>query len=254
MEAYIEKIEKITDQTQYDEDLSCESVEKKDIPPRILENHICEKFNKLYTLLCGEETKVSKEDAYSFLNFWLNNSLYSIGELDQIDIKSYFQKLKSNVNGLNEDIELDNNLSNINSDLLENMNILYNLHTNLKKIRNGSNEVCKDRKSCLNFYNICVEEYKKGIIKCSNNGNNFCNEVYNFNTLYNTFKQILLSSGKLKSSDLFDLPTYDEVAKEFSIKYAKKMTIMICSIFGPVFGIITLWICIKKVKTFINNN
>ncbi|CAG9485484.1 unnamed protein product [Plasmodium vivax] len=250
MEAYIEKIENITDKAQYDTDPSCESMEKEGIPQIILENHICEKFNKLYTLLCNGESNTCKENDYLFLNFWLNNSLYSKGEQDQIDINVYFQKLKSKIQGINQDTKLESKISKINSDLLEDMNILYNLHTSLRYISNGFKEVCKDRETCLRYYNIFVGEYKKGIIKCSNNDNNFCNEVNQFNKLYIHLKKDLLSSEKFESSDLVDLPTYEEVAKEFSIKYAKKMTMMICSILGPVFGIITLWICIKKLKSF----
>ncbi|CAI7722590.1 hypothetical protein PVPAM_130009200 [Plasmodium vivax] len=246
MAAYIEKIENVTDKAQYDTDPSCESMEKEGIPQIILENHICEKFNKLYTLLCTQEPKPSKENAYSFLNFWLNNSLYGKKVQDQIDIKLYFKKLKSNVNGLNIDINLENSLSKIDSDLLEDMNILYNLHTNLKNIHNGSTVACSDPTTCLSYYNIFVAEYKKGIIKCFNDGNNFCNEVNQFNKLYIQLKKDLLSSEKFESSDLLDLPKYADVAKELRIKEAKKMTIMICSIFGPVFGIITLWLCLKK--------
>ncbi|CAI7722600.1 PIR protein [Plasmodium vivax] len=250
LEAIDENIEKDIDQAQYNTDTSCESVVKTDIPERILSNHVCEKFNKLYNLLCKKKTKTCNENDYLFLNFWLNNSLYSKGEQYQIDIKEYFQKLKNNVKGFKEDTKLENSLSKINNDILENMNILYNLHTSLRNIYNGFKEVCKDRETCLRYYNIFVGEYKKGIIKCSNNDNNFCIGINQLNKFYTQFKKNSSLSKEFESSDLVDLPTYEEVAKEFSIKYAKKMTMMICSILGPVFGIITLWICIKKLKSF----
>ncbi|CAG9485795.1 unnamed protein product [Plasmodium vivax] len=250
IDGYIENTEKLINQEQYKTDRSCQYVTKEDIPQRILENHICEKFNKLYTLLCNGESNTCKENDYLFLNFWLNNSLYSKGEQDQIDINVYFQKLKSKIQGINQDTKLESNISKINSDLLEDMNILYNLHTSLRYISNGFKEVCKDRETCLRYYNIFVGEYKKGIIKCSNNDNNFCKGINQFSNLYTDFRKNLLSSGKFESSDLLDLPTYEEVAKELSIKEAKKMTIMIFSILGPLFGIITLWICIKKLNPF----
>ncbi|VUZ99358.1 PIR protein [Plasmodium vivax] len=246
VDVYIEKTEKLIDLGEYETDSPCKSVVNKDIPERILSNHVCEKFNKLYTLLCTGETNTCNEKYYLFLNFWLNNSLYSKGEKDQIDIKVYFQKLKNNVKEFKQDTKLENSLSKINSDLLEDMNILYNLYTSYSKIYNRGTVLCNDRTTCLKYHNICVEEYKKGIIKCFNNDNNFCNEIFQFNKIYARFKGNLLSSKKFESSDLLDLPTYAEVANELRIKNAKKLTIMICSIFGPVFGIITLWICIKK--------
>ncbi|CAG9485842.1 unnamed protein product [Plasmodium vivax] len=250
LEAIGENIEKDIDQAQYNTDTSCESVVKTDIPERILSNHVCEKFNKLYNLLCKKKTKTCNDNDYLFLNFWLYNSLYSKGEQYQIDIKEYFQKLKNNVKGFKEDTKLENSLSKINNDILENMNILYNLHTSLRNIYNGYNVVCENRTTCLRYYNIFVAEYKKGKIKCFKDGNNFCEGVKQFNNFYTDFKESFLLSNKFESSDLLDLPTYAEVAKELRIKEAKKMTIMICSIFGPVFGIITLWICIKKLNPF----
>ncbi|KMZ95993.1 hypothetical protein PVNG_02842 [Plasmodium vivax North Korean] len=242
--------EELIEKAQSAEDVTCKSLESSGIPKKVINNKVCEQFKYFYKSLCTGENKECNKNDYAFLNFWLNNILYSYEKSDQIDANVYFQKLKDKDRDFDKGDNLKSSIYKINNDTLDNMNIIYNLYRIYRNIYDGKDVVCIEHTQCLNYYNKIVEEYKKGLIKCPNYATNFCKSLGLFNIIITRNKVNLLLSNKFTLSDSLDLPTYAEIAKELGIYDGKEITLLIFSIVGPIFGIITLWIYLKKVKKF----
>ncbi|SCA83406.1 hypothetical protein, conserved [Plasmodium vivax] len=203
-------------------------------------NRLCERFNYLIDLLTSQKRKNLIKCDKEYLNFWLNNELRTTDDKSPIRIKYFYDKLKQKIpdSYINS---LEGKLYNITDEHFENMRILNNLYKNYGKIFNEEhNVVCGRKEKCLEYSNICYDEYKTGLIRCFNKHGKLCEELSKFKNMYISENTNATLSGVFSYKDLKDLPIYEEVKYELygGLNSWKNLTMMIFSILGSTIGLL----------------
>ncbi|CAG9479383.1 unnamed protein product [Plasmodium vivax] len=205
---------------------------------------ICEQFLKLYKSLIDtlspsrDKTGPSDLRFMDFLNYWLNAELKKKMYNKNICVRHFYDDLDNYAyDAINYSLYNYDKIYVIKNDDLENMNILYNLYSNFYIVYDGSKIVCDRKDTCLEYSKKCVQEYKKGIIKCKEKGSVFCQAIEKFNGKYESLQSSSKSKGDFNSKDLISLPSYEQAFEEYQSELNKRITI-----FTP-FG---KWISINK--------
>ncbi|KMZ77409.1 hypothetical protein PVIIG_05631 [Plasmodium vivax India VII] len=215
---------------------------------------ICEKFLKLCISL-NEPLSKDKNDAtylsaVNFLNYWLNAELKKKLFKENIYVNDFYDNLETYAQSIDTISFLNiKEICVIKNDELDNMNILYNIYNNYYNVYNESDIVCSSKATCLDYSNKCVQEYKKGIIKCKTNDSEFCKAIKEFQNKYD----ILIGDKKTKNgfstSELKSLPSHAEVLQEYGSELnRRKITIVTISIMCAIFGIILILFYLYKVQ------
>ncbi|KMZ90592.1 hypothetical protein PVMG_05739 [Plasmodium vivax Mauritania I] len=215
---------------------------------------ICEIFLKLYKSLNNfvskDKTDLNYLSATCFLNYWLNAELKKKLFNENVSVQDFYDDLENYALLMNTiNFRTIDEIYIIKNDDLENMNILYNLYTNYYNVFNGRNIVCTTKDTCLEYSRQCVQEYKKGIIKCKTNDSEFCKAIKEFQNKYD----ILIGDNKTKNgfstSELKSLPSHAEVLQEYGSELnRRKITIVTISILCSIFGIILILFYLYKVQ------
>ncbi|CAI7722623.1 PIR protein [Plasmodium vivax] len=211
----------------------------------------CQKFLFLLKLMRAMKGKVLHTSDYGFLNFWLNRRL-RINDINiPICAKEFYKQLSSKDTDVKAEYELNFKLNDINNDIFENMNILYNLYENYYKIYSDTKTKveCKGKVSCIQHIEACFKEYKKGIIKCPDEQPYFCKELKRFKDKYELIKDISSPFNDFSFSELKELPTYEEVNNEINGEF-KMWKNIATTLFSILCAIITIFLYICKFTSF----
>ncbi|KMZ77060.1 hypothetical protein PVIIG_05241 [Plasmodium vivax India VII] len=214
-------------------------------------NRLCEKFNYLIDLLTIERTKNLSECDKEYLNFWLNDELRTTDDKSPIRIKYFYDKLKQKIpdSYINS---LEGKLYNITDEHFENMRILNNLYKNYGKIFNEEhNVVCGRKEKCLEYSNICYDEYKTGLIRCFNKHGKLCEELSKFKNMYISENTNATLSGVFSYDELKELPRHEDVQYELygGLNSWKNLTMMIFSILGSTIGLLFYFYKVKNINS-----
>ncbi|CAI7722626.1 hypothetical protein PVPAM_130012800 [Plasmodium vivax] len=214
----------------------------------------CQKFLYLVKLLNDVYGSVFNKYHCSFLNYWINSKLKSYDLEKAIDPKSFYADVMVHYEKIKFNETLKSNLKSIDNEILDKLNILYNLHKSYSKIYNDTNSefLCKSVVSCSPHTTACYNEYKKGMIRCLTDKTKFCELLNQFGEKYNDLKNKPTTSLGFNITDLIILPSQEEISKEFStrIETWEDKTIMINSILVSTFGISFILLILYKFTQF----
>ncbi|CAI7724304.1 PIR protein [Plasmodium vivax] len=248
IERYI-KAEKDAENTVVPPDISKECISFSEViyqstNPSIAKE-ICEMFVKRYislnpSMILSRSNTHYIEDC-AFLNYWLNYELNKSAFYKNISVKIFYQGMEGYVQDkLNYLLLTNDEIFDINKDELDKIHILFNLYTDYHKIYSKGELICAPKNICLDFSNKCVQEYKKGIIKCQNKESDFCKAIAKFKSTYGTLKENNKSNNHFNSKELIPLPSYEQTSEEFLSLFNRRKNIaiatisIICSIFGTI--------------------
>ncbi|SCO72131.1 Plasmodium vivax Vir protein, putative [Plasmodium vivax] len=158
---------------------------------------ICKDFIRLFNAMSPDtRTKtVLDTNDYKFLNFWLNKKLREKQKNDNF-IENFFTYLNSKKNIFHDYNKLSGKLKNISSDEWDKMDILYNLHYNYSKIKNGNFNAGKE---CEEYAKNCVDKFKEATNKYPEKDNKeFYNALREFSYLYTYDQYNSLSCRNVK--------------------------------------------------------
>ncbi|KNA01555.1 hypothetical protein PVNG_05001 [Plasmodium vivax North Korean] len=215
---------------------------------------ICEKFAKRYISLYPSLDRSTSDPNYikdwAFLNYWLNCELNKSVLYKNTYVKEFYHGMEGYVQeklkyGFLTDIEIFD----INEDKLDDIHLLFNLYSNFHRIINEDKIVCKNENICLDYYSKCVQEYKRGIIKCRKEDSDFCKVIGAFRKKYDALKSKTISSSHFSTSELKSLPSHEEALDEYNNElYRRKITIATISIICSIFGISLILFSLYKVQ------
>ncbi|KMZ91106.1 hypothetical protein PVMG_04878 [Plasmodium vivax Mauritania I] len=211
----------------------------------------CQRFLYLLKLIRAIRGNVLRTYDYGFLNFWLNRRLRIKDINISICAEEFYKQLSSKDTDVQDEHKLNTKLNDINNDIFDNMNILYNLYENYYKIYSETkNKVeCEGKVSCIQRIEACFKEYKKGIIKCPDEQSYFCKELNRFKDKYELIKNIKSPFNDFSFSELKVLPTYEEVDNEINGEF-KMWKNLSTTLFSILCAIITIFLYICKVKQY----
>ncbi|VUZ93027.1 PIR protein [Plasmodium vivax] len=217
---------------------------------------ICEKFAKRYISLYPSLDMSTSDPNYikdwAFLNYWLNCELNKSVLYKNTYVKEFYHGMEGYVQDkLNYLLLTNDEIFDINKDELDKIHILFNLYTDYHKIYSNDKLICAQKSICLDYSKKCVEEYKKGIIKCEKNESDFCKAIRVFEKEYERLIQNNKKMGDFNTKDLITLPSYEVALKEYQSElYRRKISIAIISIICSIFGIILILFYLYKFTPF----
>ncbi|CAI7721146.1 PIR protein [Plasmodium vivax] len=180
----------------------------------------CESFIT-YTLNLYNDSKINsfvRSKYITYLNYWLNMEL----KKENKTVKNFMQILDQHLKeGSYEHVvynELKDKLFDMDSDLYEELHILYNLYINYNKLDDAikERELCKEHtKQCVDFFNKGIDTYSK------TNTSKFYKELVNFWIKYNKVKS---KRNGCKDKEILDLPSVNLLIPYAKDKTSKKAT------------------------------
>ncbi|CAG9474512.1 unnamed protein product [Plasmodium vivax] len=191
---------------------------------------ICKEFKFLYKSFRRYSAPNTKEeDIYSyydcdFLNYWLNDKLRKSDEnVDKIDVRAFYKEIKNkNENFFSATKNLENYMKNIDQEILNNMELLYHLYYNKRKILNmllDQDYTDPENNPCSFFRDDCHKKYVTAINKCYGIYDEFYKALKDFKSSYNDLiKQGTEDKYNCKGSDNFQLPKFDVVLQREKTK------------------------------------
>ncbi|SBS91130.1 PIR Superfamily Protein [Plasmodium ovale curtisi] len=246
-EAYKSLIENVPiSNTENEVRKTCDSLSSEHIFYQVpSSNKICKQFIHLYSRLSNTSRHVNQsisldDTVYSFMNYWINDTLSS----SNVDASVYIKELYTKLKGADKDkfFNVDFSVNKFNSMKLhdlENIKILIHLYNQMLQINSACSE-CHEKEecpSCLQKTREFNEIYKEVIINCFDG----CSGIYSALELlkckYN--KEIIAYYNTLPSlqfSKLDELKDYDFLLKEHKTKSFKK--ILTFPILFPIFGLL----------------
>ncbi|SCA60141.1 hypothetical protein PVC01_000006200 [Plasmodium vivax] len=253
IKTYLSHNDKLNDNEKfYKHESSCEFMLNDTIfTEKQRTNSLCERFNYLIELLTSEKRNNLSKCDKEYLNFWLNNELRTTDDKSPIRIKYFYDKLKQKIpdSYINS---LEGKLYNITDEHFENMRILNNLYKNYGKIFNEEhNVVCGRKEKCLEYSNICYNEYKKGLIRCFKKQGNWCQKLFDFNNMYKTENIDASLFGEFSYNDLIELPRKEDVEYELygGLNSWKNLIMLTFSILGSTIGIFFYFYKVKNINS-----
>ncbi|CAG9472747.1 unnamed protein product [Plasmodium vivax] len=191
---------------------------------------ICEEFTLLYmSFRIYSASGTSPDEIFSFgdcdfLNYWLNNKLRnSFIDGDKINVRDFYKEIKNNNREFfskNED--LVHYMNNIDPEILKNMELLYDLYDNERKILNilfDPDHTDPKNIECPVYRNHCLEKYVKAINRCYGIYDEFYKALKDFKSSYNyTIVQGNEDRYNCRGNINFLLPEYDPVLQREKTK------------------------------------
>ncbi|SBT55393.1 PIR Superfamily Protein [Plasmodium ovale wallikeri] len=183
---------------------------------------ICQEFKLLYNLLRYNSVEgTTVKDIFSdndcnFLNYWLNGKLSDNVKHGAINVKHFYEKMKNkDVGFFSKHCNLDKQFYNIDTEILENMKLLYELYDNAVKVIN----IIKDptykydeHKSCNDYIEECDKKYKKAMDRCLNSNVDYYNALKIFKDSYQFLTETSTDkSNTCEYSKFNNFPKYDPV-------------------------------------------
>ncbi|SBS94145.1 PIR Superfamily Protein [Plasmodium ovale curtisi] len=226
----------------------CDSYSDDDIFTNIgSPQEFCKKFKYLYNKLINTNRpgKAKGEfDKYdcAFLNYWLNDKLRGANADTTISIEKFYQKLKSENDTFLKSALLGTKLYNIEKHDLENMRRLYDLYNIQSEVSDTMAHDVSDEQSalCLTFTKECYEKYRDAIINCRDGCFYFYSILTEFKNKYKDFSYYTTTSNYCKSEELFYLPDYETVLKEYKSGPFKR--IITLPVLFPLLGMFFIFI------------
>ncbi|SBT02576.1 PIR Superfamily Protein [Plasmodium ovale curtisi] len=214
----------------------------------------CKKFKRLYDILIisskvGKPSDDFDDNDCSFLNYWLNDKLRGANYDSTICVQQFYQKLKSAKDTFLKSTLLETKLYNIEKHDLENMRRLYDLY-NIKSNVSGAfaKEIGNEESaSCLTYTKECFGKYRDAVINCRDGCSYFYSVLTEFKNKYKEeFSYYTNTSKYCKSKELFDLPDYETVIKEYKSGPFKR--IITLPVLFPLLGMFFIFIFSDTVK------
>ncbi|SBT02357.1 PIR Superfamily Protein [Plasmodium ovale curtisi] len=206
---------------------------------------ICQEFKFLYKSLKEKSiVKTITGDIFSdndcnFLNYWLNGRLRDNVKYGAIDVKDFYEKMKDNdVDFFSSNCKLDKHFYNIDTKILENMKLLYNLYDNAVKIISIiSNKECtnEEQKLCIDHIKECDKKYKEAMDRCYNSNDDFYNALKYFKDSYKIITEPRFNeSNACNSSEFYYFPEYDGVLEKKANAIKISSTLFVLSLALPL--------------------
>ncbi|KMZ88865.1 hypothetical protein PVBG_06261 [Plasmodium vivax Brazil I] len=191
---------------------------------------ICKEFTLLHESISEHSAIVNPKDKKfspgdcDFLNYWLNDKLRkNVKDGDKIDVKGFYNEIRKNKESkisANEDLE--NYMYNIDPEILNNMELLYDLYDNDRKILNmllNPDESKEDNNPCSFYTQNCHEKYDEAINRCYGIYDEFYKALKDFKSSYNyTIVQGEEDRYNCRGNINFLLPEYDPVLQREKTK------------------------------------
>ncbi|SBT56851.1 PIR Superfamily Protein [Plasmodium ovale wallikeri] len=216
---------------------------------------ICKEFKFLYESLCTygkEKTRENNTLSYydcDFLNYWLNNILRENVTKGSINVKEFYEEIKSKDNEFffkHEDLGKYMNV--IDPEILKNMKLLYELYDNAVNVINiiGDKDYKPDeleneaqenqqpkkkiQKPCSYYAEQCDKNYKEAMDRCLNSNVDYYNALKFFKGSYDFLTEKKPDElNTCKSSEFFLFLEYDPVPEKEKEKEKRIKTIKISS-------------------------
>ncbi|CAI7721762.1 PIR protein [Plasmodium vivax] len=191
---------------------------------------ICKEFTLLhesiseYSAIVNPKDKKFSPGDCDFLNYWLNNKLRkSVKDGDNIDVRGFYDEIKNkNQEFFSDNEDLENYMKNIDPEILNNMELLYDLYYNKRKILNmllDQDYTDPEENPCSFFRDDCHKKYVTAINKCYGIYDEFYKALKDFKSSYNDLiKQGTEDKYNCKGSDNFQLPKFDVVLQREKTK------------------------------------
>ncbi|SBT00770.1 PIR Superfamily Protein [Plasmodium ovale curtisi] len=219
---------------------------------------LCEKFRGIYNGLSNSK-KGKKEEEYrngeeklgnndwAFINYWLNDTLRGTDTDPPICVKEFYERLRKMDKDYFKIENVGDKLYNIEKSDFKKMKDLYYLYDMKEKISNLLNDENEtDIKAlCQRYEKECNEKYRKVIINCRDDCNDFFSVIGQFKKEYN---QELVSFPEYthlnRSYKLQELPDYISLITEQKIKEFTR-TIFLPVLF-LIFGLFSILLFFNK--------
>ncbi|KMZ88644.1 hypothetical protein PVBG_06006 [Plasmodium vivax Brazil I] len=184
---------------------------------------ICKEFTLLYKSFCiYSATGTPPNEIFSFgdcdfLNYWLNDKLRkSVNDGDTIDVRGFYNEIKNkNPEFFSDNKDLEEYMKIIDPEILKNMELLYDLYDNERKILNillNPDENDPKNNECSVYRKHCLEKYIKAINRCYGIYDEFYKALKNFKSSYNyTIMQGKEDTYNCRGETQYKLNDYDPV-------------------------------------------
>ncbi|KMZ96144.1 hypothetical protein PVNG_06584 [Plasmodium vivax North Korean] len=211
-------------------EINCNSLTTRMISESSSAQDICKEFTLLhesiseYSALINPRDKIFSPGDCDFLNYWLNNKLRnSVKDGDKINVREFYKEIKNNNEKFFSDNKnLENYMKNIDPEILNNMELLYDLYYNKRKILNmllDQDYTDPEKNPCSFYTDKCYEKYVTAINRCYGTYDEFCKAVKDFKSTYDiVIKQGTEDKYNCKGSDNFQLPEFDVVLQREKTK------------------------------------
>ncbi|SBT84574.1 PIR protein [Plasmodium ovale] len=182
----------------------------------------CKKFKYFFHLIYSKRRLGQpdhNENAYKYLNYWINYLLKKNSSNSFICVETFYNKLKMYDTSFDNENTLNDKIYDIKNDALQNMNMLNNLYTYYEKIYSKitDSKVTDTQSSCLDDNQKCIEKYEEVILNCPDHDNDtpFCTELGNFKEKYEELQGSIAIPNECSKVVLKKLPTYSEVKNKY---------------------------------------
>ncbi|VVA00085.1 PIR protein [Plasmodium vivax] len=184
---------------------------------------ICKEFKFLYKSFRTIKANDTKEvDIYSysdcdFLNYWLNDKLRkSVNDGDTIDVRGFYNEIKNkNPEFFSDNKDLEEYMKIIDPEILKNMELLYDLYDNERKILNillNPDENDPKNNECSVYRDHCLKKYVEAINRCYGIYDEFYKALKDFKSSYNyTIVQGKEDTYNCRGKTQYELNDYDPV-------------------------------------------
>ncbi|SBT84211.1 PIR protein, partial [Plasmodium ovale] len=202
---------------------SCDNLSTEWIysPSQSAEN-ICKEFKFLYKSLNkyrGDETRKNEtftEDDCNFLNYWLNDKLRNNDKDISICVKEFYGEMnRQDKNFFSNPKNLENYMHVIDTEILENMKLLYELYHNAVKVINIIKDPTykyEEHKSCNDYIEECDKKYKEAMDRCLNSNVDYYNALKIFKDSYQFLTEPSTDKSNTCEYSKFNIfPEYDPV-------------------------------------------
>ncbi|SBT55385.1 PIR Superfamily Protein [Plasmodium ovale wallikeri] len=210
---------------------------------------ICKDFLYIYNYLNKinesrkEDKSLTHEDCH-FMNYWLNVNIRDKNIDAKICVNDFYDKLKSKDESFfSSPTKLEEHLHVIDTDTLENMELLYKLYDNAVKIMSiisneyyiNEEEKQKEQDSCSEYTKECDENYKKAMDRCLNSNVDFYNALKNFKDAYDIIAEPSSNkSNACDSSEFYYFPEYDAILEKKANVIKISSTLLLLSFALPL--------------------
>ncbi|SBS91084.1 PIR Superfamily Protein [Plasmodium ovale curtisi] len=183
---------------------------------------ICQEFKFLYKSFSEKPIGKTNENGMlsdydcDYLNYWLNSKLRENVNDGSINVKEFYEEIKSkDADFFSKHGELHNYLHIIDPYILKNMKLLLELYHTKQQILNimlKEDYSINPEKLCPEYLQKCYSKYIEGMNKCLNRYDDFYKALKLFKMDYKyLIEEVTDKSGHCNISEHFRLPEYDPV-------------------------------------------
>ncbi|SBS93530.1 PIR Superfamily Protein [Plasmodium ovale curtisi] len=245
------------DSISSDYDSGCDKFSNDDGTPNVDLVSYCKKFKYFFDLISPKrapENYSHYENAYRYLNYWINYLLKKNSSNSSICVETFYNNLKNYDTSFDKENTLNDKIYDIKNDVLRYMDILYNLYTYYEKIYSKITDsiVTGAQSSCLDDNEKCINKYEEVILNCPDNGNNthFCTALRYFKEKYEKLQGYIYTPNECSKIVLKKLPTYSEIKNKYGATSQKwnGENSGIITMFPTFWGIIIIIFLTYKLK------